>query len=166
MGLLWSEDSSTNHLAPWTLLQGYTNTSMYYKGPCCKRNTIFFSHWQQRPGPTCLFVQSGPGISCLLAKHTNYKIMLWTVKLLTICMDTQTGSNVVCLWEKYFFMICPKYSFQNLKQYFLTFNTLQANSADVKLMKFSVENRLWHFMQIVSLVDNLHEMSKPIFYGK
>ena len=28
------------------------------------------------------------------------------------------------------------------------------------------ENRLWHFMQIASLGDNLHEMSKPIFWEK
>ena len=26
------------------------------------------------------------------------------------------------------------------------------------------ENRLWHFMQIVSLGDNLHEMSEPVFW--
>ena len=25
------------------------------------------------------------------------------------------------------------------------------------------ENEIWHFMQIVSLGDNLHEMSDPIF---
>ena len=28
------------------------------------------------------------------------------------------------------------------------------------------ENRFWHFMQIVSLGDNLHEMSKPVFWEK
>ena len=40
-------------------------------------------------------------------------------------------------------------------------------SADDKLIVFflfSPENRLWHFMQIVSLGDNLHEKSKPIFW--
>ena len=26
-----------------------------------------------------------------------------------------------------------------------------------------LENRFWHFMQIVSLGDNLHEVSDPIF---
>ena len=31
---------------------------------------------------------------------------------------------------------------------------------------FYPENRLWHFMQIVSQGDNLHEMSKPIFWEK
>ena len=30
---------------------------------------------------------------------------------------------------------------------------------------FSQENRIWHFMQIVSSFgDNLHEMLKPVFY--
>ena len=30
---------------------------------------------------------------------------------------------------------------------------------------FYPENWLWHFMQIVSIGDNLHEMSKPFFLG-
>ena len=38
-----------------------------------------------------------------------------------------------------------------------------AHSADDKLMMFFSyfvpENRIWHFMQIVSIGDNLHEMS-------
>ena len=49
------------------------------------------------------------------------------------------------------------------------FIILCANSADDKLMIFLYfffqENRLWHFMQIVS-GDNMHEMSKPIFLEK
>ena len=28
------------------------------------------------------------------------------------------------------------------------------------------ENKLWHFMQIASLGDNLHEMSEPVFMEK
>ena len=36
---------------------------------------------------------------------------------------------------------------------------------DISYFVFT-ENRFWHFMQIVSLGDNLHEMSKPIFWGK
>ena len=46
------------------------------------------------------------------------------------------------------------------------YTTLWANSADDKLLiffLFSPENRIWHFMQIVSIGDNLHEMSKPVF---
>ena len=27
------------------------------------------------------------------------------------------------------------------------------------------ENRSWHFMQIVSIGDSLHEMSQPVFWG-
>ena len=51
----------------------------------------------------------------------------------------------------------------------LTFTTLWANSADNKCMIFFLlfpQNRLWHFMQIVSNGDNFHEMSKPVFWGK
>ena len=48
----------------------------------------------------------------------------------------------------------------------LHLTTLWADSADDKLMiifLFFLENRIWHFMQIVSLGDNLHEVSDPIF---
>ena len=31
---------------------------------------------------------------------------------------------------------------------------------------FFAENRIWHFMQNVSIGDNLHEMSKPVFCEK
>ena len=51
----------------------------------------------------------------------------------------------------------------------LTFTTLYANSADDKLMIFfliSPGNRIWHFIQIVSIGDNLHEMSNPVFLDK
>ena len=39
-----------------------------------------------------------------------------------------------------------------------------ANTADDKLMIFyhiSPEIKIWHYMQIISVGDNLHEMSKP-----
>ena len=52
---------------------------------------------------------------------------------------------------------------------YLTFTTLWANSADNKLefvFLFSPENRIWHFMQIVSNGDNLHEMSNPVLWEK
>ena len=38
-----------------------------------------------------------------------------------------------------------------------------------KLMIFSLfflENKIWHFMQIVSFGNNLHEVSNPIFFKK
>ena len=43
-----------------------------------------------------------------------------------------------------------------------------ANSAEYRFMFFLVfpENRLWHFMHIVSWEDNLQEMSKPFFREK
>ena len=47
----------------------------------------------------------------------------------------------------------------------LTFTTLLAYSEGDKLMiflLFSPDNRIWYFMQIVSIGDNLHEMSKPV----
>ena len=44
-----------------------------------------------------------------------------------------------------------------------------SNSADKKFMIFFwffPENRIWYFMQIVSIGDNLHDMSKPVFGKK
>ena len=51
---------------------------------------------------------------------------------------------------------------------FSTYHTMD-NSADDKLVTFFLfflENRIWHFMKIVSLGDNLHEVSNPIFLEK
>ena len=48
----------------------------------------------------------------------------------------------------------------------LTVSTLWANSTDGKsddIVLIFPENKIWHFMQIVSNGDNLHEMSKPVF---
>ena len=59
-----------------------------------------------------------------------------------------------------FFMVNPLMKFQN------TFTSLWANSADDKWMLYFLENRIWHFMQIVSNGDNLHEMSNPDFWKK
>ena len=48
----------------------------------------------------------------------------------------------------------------------LTITAVLANSADDKLFfLFFPENMFCHFMQIVSL-DNLHEMTKPVFWEK
>ena len=49
------------------------------------------------------------------------------------------------------------------------FNFYPSNSADDTLMIFFIfflENRIWRFMQIVSIGDNLHQMSKPAFWEK
>ena len=66
---------------------------------------------------------------------------------------------------QYFFFFCLKSIFFLINAcYHLTM--LSVNLAADKLMTFflfSLENRIWHFMQIVSTGDNLHEMSKTIF---
>ena len=48
----------------------------------------------------------------------------------------------------------------------LTFTTLRAFSTNNNLMIFFLENRVCHFMQIVSLGDTLHEMLIPVFWNK
>ena len=46
--------------------------------------------------------------------------------------------------------------------------TLLANSEDDKplMVLFFTENRIWDFMQIVSIRNNVHEMSNPVFWWK
>ena len=46
----------------------------------------------------------------------------------------------------------------------LILTTLLANSADNKV--FFQGNRIWHSMQIISIWDNLYEMSYPVFWEK
>ena len=48
----------------------------------------------------------------------------------------------------------------------LTFTTLWAFSTDGNFSYFSQKTGIWHFMQIVSSGDNLHEMSNPVFLEK
>ena len=48
----------------------------------------------------------------------------------------------------------------------LTFIILWANSADNRLViffLFCIENKIWHFIQIVSIGDNLHELFNLVF---
>ena len=48
---------------------------------------------------------------------------------------------------------------------YMTFWTISADDVDgFFYILFFPENRLWHFMQIVSWGENLHEMSEPIFW--
>ena len=51
----------------------------------------------------------------------------------------------------------------------LRVNIYQSNSVDDKLVMFFLlflENRIRHFMQIVSIADNLHGMPNPVFWEK
>ena len=67
---------------------------------------------------------------------------------------------IILIWSTLFAQAClPKH---------LAFTTLWANSADDKLIffLFFLENRIRHFMHIVSDGDSLHEMSNPAFWIK
>ena len=79
---------------------------------------------------------------------------------------------VCCFLEKLQKLSCTKWQ-EIYKVYpvplILTFATLLANAADDKMVIFFLffsENKIWHFIQIVSIGDNLHEMSKPVFWEK
>ena len=47
-----------------------------------------------------------------------------------------------------------------------TFTILWANLDDELSFLFFPEDRIWHFMQIVSIGDNLQEILKPVFWEK
>ena len=54
-----------------------------------------------------------------------------------------------------------------IKESSLTFITCSAISTDNKLVilfLYLPENRIWHFLQLVSIGDNLHKMSNPVFW--
>ena len=84
------------------------------------------------------------------------------------------------IWKPYYFQVwSAEFALREIKVKMhvvvhvhnntLTFTTLWAFSADDRLMiffLFSPENRIWHFMQIVSLGDNLQESSYPVFWEK
>ena len=76
----------------------------------------------------------------------------------------------ICIVEWMHYIITSQLREAFLRNYHgLTFTTLWAFSADDKLMIFFLffpENWIWHFMQIVSFGDNLHEMSNPVFWEK
>ena len=79
------------------------------------------------------------------------------------CAIKRTGSHKSCLpWRKW----------RNVYQVYpvpLTFTILLANSGDHKLViffLFFLEKSIWHFMQIVTTGDTLHEMSDSVFWEK
>ena len=65
----------------------------------------------------------------------------------------QTKPTDMLIWTSavylYLLAICVKFSADNILKYFFL---------------FFPENRIRHFMQIVSIGDNLHEMSNPVFW--
>ena len=61
--------------------------------------------------------------------------------------------------------VYPGSAGQGLILYMYLYQAL-GNSAGNKLVIFFPENMIWHFMQIVSNGNNLHEMSKPVFWKK
>ena len=83
--------------------------------------------------------------------------------MLTQYTKPSKGSENICVKKS-------KYTpFSKVQSILLTLTMLWANSADDKPMIFfliSLENVIWHFMQIVSLKDNLHEVSNPFVKEK
>ena len=81
-------------------------------------------------------------------------------------MDVTLWQNAICPWPSADRDIKSASAISVHQLLSFTFTTLWANSADDKVMIFFPENRHGHFMQIVSYGDNLHEMSKLIFWEK
>ena len=75
----------------------------------------------------------------------------------------QFVEHLLCVWEIVGLILSQDTSKT------LTFATLWENSAVDKVMTFLLffaESRIWHFMPVLSLGDNLHEVSDPIFEEK
>ena len=103
----------------------------------CKDYECVSKQW--RPWSECANVQAGPGLCCLHTKRALSCIA---------CMKKEERS-----WYRLplmFSTLGKNFSRQHFKTFFL----------------FLPENRFWHFMQIVSITDNLHEMLKPVFWEK
>ena len=102
--------------------------------------------------------------TCPLAYHScHHAIMLFHVENCTSCYTVMR------------FLIVKSMSKRHSTPHLIVIETLPfvtswANSADDKLMiyifLFSIENKSWHFMQIVFIGDNFHEMAKAVFREK
>ena len=76
-------------------------------------------------------------------------------------VSESAGDSGVCPpWE-------PPYISVALKRLVCRVDTIVLADDILKYFTYFVpQNRLWHFMQIVSSGDNLHEMPEPIFWEK
>ena len=63
-------------------------------------------------------------------------------------------------------MVSDRYIKWLLVMTYLKLSTLGEIFGRRHLFLFFPENKIWHFMQIVSSGNNLHEMSNPVFLEK
>ena len=111
--------------------------------------------------------QSNLGPHCLPFRH-HQQVVKWRCLNYRISM---INLNILCT---YWFYECSVVDKKKCPLYFLTdhnffiFFTLLVNLAGDKLIivfLFFQDYRIWHFVQIVSIGENMHEMSKPVFWG-
>ena len=137
----------------------------------CQRNSTIFSAQrdaQQRPWSDCIDAQNQIGLRSPQANfHIGSYIFFISVTEKSSDLNMNGKSRPVSEENKMYLQVsAPQRSAQT---FYLTFTTLWAFSANGKLMIFLLffqENRIWHFMQIVSWGDNLHEMSNPVLWEK
>ena len=100
------------------------------------------------------------------AENSNYFCHSCVLIILTNCTKqySKRGETYVSCTEKK-----NKKTVVIASYIILTLTVLCANSADEKLMIFLLffpESKIWYFIQIISVGDNLHVMSNPIFWEK
>ena len=130
---------------------------------CIKSNCQVWSRWFLFKSSTMLQFELNPTMNY----PTHQDKHVWVANLqfmgfkVVVCLLFQNFilfalSNI---WSLSF---CPK---KETTIFTLNFTTLLVNSADDKLIVFSFfpENRIWHYMKIVSKGDNFHVMSDPVF---
>ena len=135
--LLWKRSSDTNctkHL------------------PSCLISRVFtvrcWDLWSQMEAYSTLMVteQQHPALAGNVSADLNITGMERNMTIF------QNSENLLC----YRIPISWKWS--------LTLNMLGKIFGKQHIEIFSQENRFWHFMQIVSIGDNLHEMSNSVFW--
>ena len=89
------------------------------------------------------------------------KLFMQTVKTLIRICSCQVDARICYSHMPYSWFWCSPWPV-------LTLTVLRLNSAEDRLIleNFSLKIVFWHFMQIVSLGDNFHEVSKTIFREK
>ena len=91
----------------------------------------------------------------------NDRLFYWFYKKNLVCVFYLTGATPL-----------QKSDDAIIIKLYLMLSMLGKISADDTLKYFSLfsffssENRIWHFMQSVSIGDNFHEMLAPVFWEK
>ena len=94
--------------------------------------------------------------------HLWLLLHLFSLDLPVFCLPEESGETFGFFWYAWNNSLCKKKHYVCLASW-VKFSTEYI----VKYLSFFfLENRIWHFKQLVSTGINLHEMSNPVFWKK